>query len=76
MNEPKKTKPESRTGQVPRLDLGTLPVEPPQPLNTPEFADPGSATGIIKVIGEGEDRAKQRDDSATSGQVDAGRPKR
>ena len=76
MNEPKKNKPDSRTGRVPRLDLGTLPVEPPQPLSIPEFSDPGSATGIIKVVGEGEDLAKQRDDSATSGQVDAGSPKR
>jgi hypothetical protein len=76
MNEPKKNRPESRTGQVPRLDLSSFPVEPPQPAKSPETSDPGSSTGIIKIVGEGEDRAKHKDDSASSGQVDAGQPGR
>ena len=70
MTEPKKIKPESRTGVIPRLDLSSLPVEPPQPFHDPY--DPGSSTGIIKIVGEGEDRAKHQDDSASSGLVDAG----
>jgi hypothetical protein len=76
MSEPKKNRPESRTGQVPRLDLSSFPVEPPQPAKSPETSDPGSSTGIIKIVGEGEDRAKHKDDSASSGQVDAGQPGR
>lgn len=72
MNEPKKTKPETRTGQVPRLDFGSLPVEPPQRTPLHAYSDPGSSTGIMKIVGEGEDLAKQKDDSVNSGQVDAG----
>lgn len=76
MTEPKKIKPETRTGVIPRLDLSSLPVEPPQPSSVHDVTDPGSSTGIIKIVGEGEDRAKHKDDSASSGKVDAGQPGR
>lgn len=73
---PKKKKSETKTGQVQRVDLSSLPVEPPQPTSIPEAPDPGGTTGIVHVIGEGEDLAKHRDDSASSSQVDARRPNR
>jgi hypothetical protein len=76
MNEPKKSKPQTKTGQVPRIDLSSLPGDPPQPPTIPEVPDPGSTTGIMHVMGEGEDLAKHQDDSASSGQVDAKQPKR
>ncbi len=76
MNEPKKIRPESQTGQIPRYDLSSLPVEPPQPPDVFDKHDPGSSTGIIRIVGEGEDLAKHQDDSASSGKVDAGQPGR
>jgi hypothetical protein len=76
MTEPKKNKPQTKTGQVPRLELILPPVEPPLPPSIPEIADPGSTTGVMHVIGEGEDLAKHEDDSATSSPADARRPQR
>lgn len=76
MSEPKKKKSETKTGQVQRVDLSSLPVEPPQPASIPEAPDPGGTTGIVHVIGEGEDLAKDKDDSASASQVDARRPGR
>jgi hypothetical protein len=73
---PKKKKSETKTGQMPRIDLGSVPVEPPQPSSVPEAPDPGGTTGIVHVIGEGEDLAKHKDDSASSSPADARRPNR
>jgi|GEM_PF-2896654 len=56
------------TGALPRVDVEPeIQHEPPQPPYLPEVnGDPGSVTGIIPLITEGEDEAKQSDDSASS----------
>jgi hypothetical protein len=76
MSDPKKNKSQTKTGQVPRIDLGSVPVEPPQPSSIPEAPDPGGTTGIVNVIGEGEDRAKHQDDSASTNPASAPHPNR
>lgn len=78
MSDPnlKKNKSQTKTGQVPRIDLSSVPVEPPQPGTLPEAPDPGGTTGVIHVVGEGEDLAKHKDDSASSRPADARHPNR
>jgi hypothetical protein len=58
----------TETGALPRIDIEPeIQHEPPQPPYLPEIdGDPGSVTGIIPLISEGEDTAKQSDDSATA----------
>jgi hypothetical protein len=58
----------TETGAIPRIDLQPeIQHEPPQPTSVPEIDDdPGSITGIVPLISEGEDEAKQSDDSATA----------
>jgi hypothetical protein len=56
-----------RTGVQPRVDVEpNTHNEPPQPTSLPEFDDPGAITGIIPIATEGEDEAKNSDDSATT----------
>jgi hypothetical protein len=56
----------TETGALPRIDVEPeIQHEPPQPPSIPEIDDDrGSITGIIPIIPEGEDDAKQSDDSA------------
>jgi hypothetical protein len=57
----------SETGALPRIDMEPeIQHEPPQPTSVPEIDDRGSITGIIPLISEGEDVAKQSDDSASA----------
>jgi hypothetical protein len=39
--------------------------EPPEPTSLPDFDDIGSITGKIRIATEGEDEAKNADDSST-----------
>lgn len=61
----------SETGVMPRVDLEPeAPHEPPPPPTLPEFDDDGSSiTGRMPAPSEGEDKAKQSDDSATASYV-------
>ena len=56
----------TETGAIPRIDMEPeIQHEPPQPVSVPEITDDrGSITGIIPLISEGKDEAKQSDDSA------------
>jgi hypothetical protein len=58
----------TETGALPRIDVQPdIQHEPPQPTSVPEVNDDrGSITGIIPLISEGEDEAKNPDDSATA----------
>jgi hypothetical protein len=58
----------TETGAMPRIDVEPeIQHEPPQPTSVPEINDDrGSITGIIPLISEGEDEAKQSDDSAST----------
>lgn len=58
----------TETGVLPRVDVEPeILHEPPQPPYLPEIkGDPGSVTGSIPIITEGEDDAKQSDDSASA----------
>src|SRR5215510_13986852 len=75
MNAPKKRlPPDGETGEMPRIDQDSPAAkESPQPRTLPEFEDVGSSTGIITIITEGQDGAKEADDSATSSRSDARR---
>lgn len=59
----------SRTGIIPRIEVQAVPPpEPAEPLMLPE-EDPSGVSGVfiladIPHAGEGEDRAKHRDDDA------------
>ena len=67
----------TETGALPQIDVEPeIQHEPPQPPYLPEINDdPGSVTGILPLISEGEDDAKQADDSATAGETaPAGEP--
>jgi hypothetical protein len=56
----------SQTGMMPRVDIETEGEhEPPEPAALPGFDDAGSITGKIRISTEGEDEAKNDDDSAT-----------
>lgn len=61
----------SETGVMPRVDAEPqVQYEPPQPRTLPEFDDDvGGITGRIPLTTEGEDEAKQSDDSTTSASV-------
>ncbi len=63
----KKTEAESQTGAIPRMDFKALRRrEPAKPPTLPEFEDTqGGITGIIHVRPEGEDSAKDEDDTPT-----------
>ncbi len=60
----------TKTGKVPRIDVEPEKQhEPPEPPELPEIHnDPGSITGVIRYASEGEDNAKQSDNSAQSQQ--------
>jgi hypothetical protein len=63
-NRQQKPSAPSQTGLHPRADFtSSAPQEPPDSL--PEMADPGGTTGSTPAVIEGEDAAKNRDDSAT-----------
>lgn len=52
------------TAAMPPVDEASVEnAEPPQFL--PEFPDPGSTTGQVFIVSEGEDAARFDDDSAT-----------
>ena len=56
----------TESGRFPKPDLTQFnPQEPPEPREKPEPKDPASATGVMRIITEGEDSAKQKDDSAS-----------
>lgn len=62
----------SATGAMPRVDAEPqVQHEPPQPRTLPEFDDDeaGGITGRVPLTSEGEDAAKQADDSTTSAAV-------
>jgi hypothetical protein len=51
---------------MPRVDVESEGGhEPPEPATLPDFDDAGSITGKIRIPTEGEDEAKNADDSAT-----------
>ncbi|MFQ3567855.1 MAG: hypothetical protein SNJ59_12745 [Aggregatilineales bacterium] len=71
MTDPDKPKPNTRTGRVPRMELPSTPLhEPPQPPLMLDMAneegDLSATSPIASLPGEGEDRAKHADDSATA----------
>lgn len=71
MTDPENSKPNTRTGRVPRMELPSTPLhEPPQPPLMLDMADeenePSAASPMASLPGEGEDRAKHADDSATA----------
>ena len=54
------------SGQFPKPDLTMFaPHEPPEPRPNLDAPDPGSASSTSLIVTEGEDTAKQKDDSAT-----------
>lgn len=56
----------SQTGMMPRVDVEPDGGhEPPEPTSLPDFDDIGSITGKIRIATEGEDEAKNADDSST-----------
>jgi len=59
----------SETGALPRVDMEPeVQHEPPEPPHLPEIdTDHGGVTGVLPIITEGEDEAKQSDDSSTAG---------
>jgi hypothetical protein len=55
----------TESGVFPKPDFSTrTPQESPEPSDAVEPVDPGSVTGVLPIIAEGEDSAKDRDDSA------------
>lgn len=55
----------TETGLIQKVELGPDGShEPPQPPSLPEF-DAGAITGVMPLMTEGEDAAKQRDDTAS-----------
>ncbi len=56
----------TESGQFPKPDLSMYAPKEAQEPPKPEAADPASITGVLPVVkqSEGEDVAKQRDDSA------------
>jgi hypothetical protein len=67
-DKPEKTaSPATKSGVLPRIDHSDIKAlyegkHPPVP---PESEDPGGITGSLRLIPEGEDKEKQKDDSAT-----------
>ena len=71
MIDPDKSQPNTRTGRVPRMELPSTPLhEPPQPPlildMASEESEPSVTSATASPPGEGEDRAKHADDSATA----------
>ncbi len=70
MPEPKAPYEPGQTGRTPRVEVNLPPVDPAEaakPSTLPEFPDPHSTTGQLAPIVmrlEGDDRAKNADDSA------------
>lgn len=55
----------TETGVIHRVEVGPdVAHEPPQPPTLPEF-DIGGITGMMPLKAEGEDAAKQRDDTTS-----------
>jgi hypothetical protein len=55
----------TESGVFPKPDFSTVaPQEAPEPPAPAETDDPGSVTGVLPIIPEGEDAAKDQDDSA------------
>ncbi len=55
----------TETGVIQRVEIGPDAAhEPPQPSSLPEF-DIGGITGRVPLKAEGEDAAKQRDDTTS-----------
>lgn len=54
----------AETGEMPALSSERR--EPPMPPTLPELAEPGSTTGWMPVVTEGEDSSRFKDDSATA----------
>lgn len=55
----------SESGVFPKPDLSVFaPQEAAESPDSPEMPDPGSITGVLPVVSEGEDAAKDQDDSA------------
>lgn len=55
----------TETGLIPKVEFRPDDAkEPPQPVTLPEF-DIGGITGTIRIKAEGDDSAKQQDDTAS-----------
>lgn len=55
----------TESGVFPKPDFSLFDSkESPEPSVPAESSDPGSITGVLPIIPEGEDTAKDRDDSA------------
>ncbi len=64
-NKLQKPRSATESGMFPKPDLSMFaPHESPEPADLPEADDPGSITGTLPIIPEGEDSGKQHDDSA------------
>lgn len=60
-------RPSTETGLIPRVDAEPeTPREPPVPPTLPELDDSGGITGIMPIRAEGEDAAKQDDDTTST----------
>ncbi|RMF81623.1 MAG: hypothetical protein D6737_04490 [Chloroflexi bacterium] len=59
----------TKSGLIRRVD-GKFVIEQERPQSLPEFDDAESSTGQAHVKAEGEDIAKQNDDSAVDSQAD------
>jgi hypothetical protein len=66
-----KRQPRSETGEMPAVASERR--EPPMPTTLPEAAEPGSTTGWMPLVTEGEDRKRFKDDSATASEFVAKR---
>lgn len=56
----------TETGLIQRVEIKPdAEHEPPQPTSLPEF-DIGGITGVMPIKAEGEDAAKQRDDTTST----------
>lgn len=64
----------SPTGAFPSVDARVGPHEPAMPRTLPEVPDMPAVTGVFPVVAEGEDAARQQDDSASATAPDAETP--
>jgi len=53
----------TKTGNHPKAELTSFSAQEP-PDTLPEAPDPGGTTGIMRIVTEGTDATKDRDDSA------------
>lgn len=60
----------SETGEMPAVPDERR--EPPMPPTLPEFEEPGSTTGLVRVVPESEDKTRDDDDSADAKDVAPG----